>query len=129
MGVLHHARAPLDMLRKMRRLVRAGGEVVVENLIVEGEAPTALCPHPRYAKMHNVCFIPTVPCLSNWMEHAGFKNIRCVDITRTLPGEQRRTPWMRFESLTDFLDPADPAKTVEGYPAPVRAVLLAEAAG
>ena len=127
MGVLHHARAPLDMLRKMRRLIRPGGEVVVENLIVEGEAPTALCPHPRYAKMHNVYFIPTVACLSGWMERAGFGNVRCVDITRTLPGEQRRTPWMTFESLEDFLDPQDPSITVEGYPAPIRAVLIAEA--
>ncbi|WP_114141484.1 DUF1698 domain-containing protein, partial [Escherichia coli] len=29
------------------------------------------------------------------------------------------------ESLSDFLDPHDPGKTVEGYPAPKRAVLIA----
>jgi len=127
MGVLHHARAPLDMLRRIRRLIRPGGEVVLENLIVEGEAPMALCPHPRYAKMHNVYFIPTVSCLTGWLKRAGFGNVRCVDITRTLPGEQRRTPWMTFESLEDFLDPDDPSKTVEGYPAPVRAALIAVA--
>jgi tRNA (mo5U34)-methyltransferase len=34
---------------------------------------------------------------------------------------------MPFESLSDFLDPADSAKTVEGHPAPLRAVLLAKA--
>ena len=40
--------------------------------------------------------------------------------------EQRRTDWMRFESLRDFLDAEDPSRTVEGHPAPVRAVMLAE---
>jgi tRNA (mo5U34)-methyltransferase len=32
---------------------------------------------------------------------------------------------MRNESLVDFLDPNDHSKTVEGYPAPKRAVLIA----
>ena len=39
--------------------------------------------------------------------------------------EQRRTEWMVTESLADFLDPNDPTKTIEGYPAPLRAVLIA----
>jgi len=38
--------------------------------------------------------------------------------------EQRRTPWMRFESLADFLDPARSRLTREGYPAPLRAVFM-----
>jgi tRNA (mo5U34)-methyltransferase len=40
--------------------------------------------------------------------------------------EQRPTAWMRFESLPDFLDPDDPTHTVEGLPAPRRAVLIAK---
>jgi tRNA (mo5U34)-methyltransferase len=32
---------------------------------------------------------------------------------------------MTFESLADFLDPQDIGKTIEGYPAPKRAVFLA----
>jgi tRNA (mo5U34)-methyltransferase len=32
---------------------------------------------------------------------------------------------MRFQSLADFLDPADPDRTIEGHPAPTRALLLA----
>ena len=39
--------------------------------------------------------------------------------------EQRRTDWMMFESYRDFLDPDDPARTVEGYPAPWRVFLSA----
>ena len=58
-------------------------------------------------------------------QRAGFTDIRCVDVTRTTPEEQRKTDWMTFESLTDFLDPEGPTRTIEGYPAPVRAILLA----
>jgi tRNA (mo5U34)-methyltransferase len=32
---------------------------------------------------------------------------------------------MQFESLEDFLDPEDPDKTIEGYPAPRRAIFIA----
>jgi len=32
---------------------------------------------------------------------------------------------MHFESLVDFLDPQDPGRTVEGYPAPRRAIFVA----
>ena len=32
---------------------------------------------------------------------------------------------MTTESLADFLDPRDSSKTVEGYPAPLRAVIIA----
>ncbi|MEW8068099.1 MAG: DUF1698 domain-containing protein, partial [Candidatus Thiodiazotropha endolucinida] len=39
--------------------------------------------------------------------------------------EQRATEWMRFESLADYLDPADRSLTIEGYPAPRRAVFVA----
>jgi tRNA (mo5U34)-methyltransferase len=50
-----------------------------------------------------------------------------VDITETTLEEQRKTPWIQTESLEDFLDPEDPSKTVEGYPAPVRAIYMATA--
>jgi tRNA (mo5U34)-methyltransferase len=50
-----------------------------------------------------------------------------VDISTTSIEEQRSTDWMTFESLEDFLDPNDHSKTIEGHPAPTRAVFLAEA--
>ena len=33
--------------------------------------------------------------------------------------------WPETESLEDFMDPNDPKKTVEGYPAPIRAMMTA----
>jgi tRNA (mo5U34)-methyltransferase len=50
--------------------------------------------------------------------------VRCVDVSTTTVQEQRGTEWMRFQSLRDYLDPADHSKTVEGLPAPRRAVIV-----
>jgi tRNA (mo5U34)-methyltransferase len=125
MGVLYHQRSPHDGLGRIRDLLRPGGELVLETLILAGEEETALSPRQRYAKMNNVYFIPTLPCLNNWLERAGFHDIRCIDVTPTTAREQRRTAWVDTESLENFLAPGDPSRTVEGYPAPVRALVLA----
>jgi tRNA (mo5U34)-methyltransferase len=85
----------------------------------------SVIPEERYAKMPNVYFIPTVPVLFTWLKSAGFKNIRCADVSVTTIEEQRKTEWIKTETLADFLDPADSSKTIEGYPAPVRAVVIA----
>ncbi len=126
MGVLYHQRSPIDALRQLAGLLRTGGELVLETLVIDGEDETALSPGGRYAKMNNVFFLPTVRCLSGWLVRAGFHRVRCIDRTWTTSEEQRKTAWIKSESLADFLDPADPRRTVEGYPAPLRAVLLAE---
>ena len=59
------------------------------------------------------------------MARAGFVNIRCVDITATSTQEQRKTQWIDSDSLDAFLNPEDNRLTAEGYPAPVRAVMIA----
>ena len=126
MGVLYHQRSPLDTLQRIRTMLAPRGELVLETLILAGEDETALCPKERYAKMGNVYFIPTVACARNWLSKTGFTNIRCISVAPTTIEEQHATAWAAVESLGDFLDAKDPARTVEGYPAPVRAILLAE---
>ena len=126
MGILYHRRSPIDFLKEIYSMMTAGGELVLETLILEGDEHISLVPDERYAKMPNVYFIPTVPVLTTWLKKAGFKNTRCVDATRTDFNEQRKTEWVNTESLSDFLDPNDPLKTIEGYPAPLRAVVIAE---
>ena len=108
-------------------LLHPGGELVLETLYVEGGAGTVLEPRGRYAKMRNVWQIPSCETLLRQMEDAGFADARIVDTSITTTTEQRRTEWMRFESLADFLDPADSSRTVEGYPAPRRVVVIATA--
>lgn len=125
MGVLYHRRSPIDHLLELKDTLRRGGELVLETLVVEGDAQQVLVPEDRYAQMRNVWFLPSVPALLLWLRRAGFVEARCVDVSVTSVEEQRSTEWMRFQSLADFLDPADPARTVEGLPAPRRAVLIA----
>jgi tRNA (mo5U34)-methyltransferase len=127
MGVLYHRKSPVQMLKDICDSMRSGGELVLENLIIESRQNICLFPKDRYAKMRNVFFIPDLLVMESWLIRAGFKNIRCVDITRTSFEEQRKTRWIQTESLKDFLDPNDPDKTVEGYPAPVRAIFIATA--
>lgn len=125
MGVLYHRKSPLDHLSQLKNQLRKGGELVLETLVIDGDENTVLMPTDRYAKMKNVYFIPSVPCLINWLGKSGFTNIRCVDEAVTTLEEQRKTDWLDNESLIDFLDPTDQHKTVEGYPAPKRAVIIA----
>ena len=125
MGVLYHRKSPLDHLSQLKNQLVKGGELVLETLVVDGDVNTVLVPADRYAKMKNVYFIPSVAALINWLEKVGFTNVRRVDVATTTLEEQRKTDWLENESLIDFLDPNDHSKTIEGYQAPKRAVILA----
>lgn len=127
MGVFHHQRSPFDHLLQLRSCLRNGGELVLETLVIDGDAGQVLVPKERYAKMRNVWFIPSCQTLHSWLERCSFRNIRLIDSTWTTPAEQRSTAWMTFESLPDFLDTQNPLLTIEGLPAPKRAIFLANA--
>jgi tRNA (mo5U34)-methyltransferase len=126
MGVLYHRRDPHEHLARLHAQLGPGGELVLETLVVAGETPSVLVPNGRYAKMKNVWAIPSIAQACRWLEEAGFTRVRCVDDTVTSTDEQRASDWMRFESLRDFLDPHDPTRTIEGHPAPRRAVFIGE---
>jgi tRNA (mo5U34)-methyltransferase len=125
MGVLYHRRSPLDHLLELKGCLRAGGELILETLIVAGDRETIFMPEGRYAKMRNVWFLPSIAAMTLWLQRCGFKDIACVDTNQTSRDEQRSTEWMHFESLADFLDPDDVGKTIEGHPAPLRAIFTA----
>jgi tRNA (mo5U34)-methyltransferase len=125
LGVLYHRRSPIDHLKELLSFAKPGGELVLETLIVEGDQNTLLIPRDRYAKMANVWFIPSTSMLELMLRRAGFIDVKTVDVNVTSLEEQRATKWMQFQSLEDYLDPTDKTKTVEGYPAPTRAVLVA----
>jgi tRNA (mo5U34)-methyltransferase len=126
MGVLYHRKSPIDHLQELRDTLRRGGQLVLETLVIDGELGEVLMPEDRYAMMRNVWFLPSVETLLLWCRRAGLKNPRVVDLNQTSLDEQRSTDWMRFNSLPDFLHPEDRNKTAEGYPAPLRVVVLAE---
>ena len=127
MGVLYHRRSPLEHLVELRECLKPGGELVLETLVIEGDVNSVLLPKDRYQQMRNVWFLPSCDALVLWLQRCGFKNVRVVDVSKTSIDEQRATDWMTFDSLEKFLDPEDPSKTIEGYPGPIRAVVLANA--
>ena len=125
MGIFYHRRSPFDHLFDLRHRLKPGGELVLETLVIDGKDDQVLVPRNRYAKMRNVWFIPSCLLLENWLKRSGFKDIRLISVDKTTPDEQRSTEWMTFESLPDFLNPANSDLTVEGYPAPQRAIFIA----
>ena len=110
----------------MYKRQRPGGQLILESLVVPGEENHVLVPHNRYAQMRNVWFLPTPPELKKWLVRCGFENVEVVDVNQTTIHEQRSTSWMTYQSLSDFLEPSDFNKTIEGYPAPTRATLVAQ---
>lgn len=126
MGVFYHRRSPIDHLIELKNKLQRGGQLLLETLIIDGDEQSVLVPKDRYAMMRNVWFIPSIPALTLWLKRAGFGNIQVLDVSQTDLSEQRRTEFMQFQSLGDFLDPNDRSKTIEGYSAPKRAMLLAD---
>lgn len=127
MGVLYHRRSPIDHLFQLRNCLRPGGELVLETLIADGPEGYSLTPKGRYSRMNNVWFLPSCDTTLNWLRRCGFTDCKLVDVSVTSLEEQRTTDWMRFESLEQSLDPEDQSLTVEGLPAPKRAVFVATA--
>ena len=125
MGVLYHRKSPIDHLQELYSSLRPGGELILETLVIDGNLGEVLMPEDRYAMMRNVWFIPSPDTLLLWLRRVGFRQVRLVDVSRTTMDEQRPTEWMGFNSLKDFIDPGNPTLTVEGLPAPMRAMVIA----
>ncbi len=128
MGVLYHQRSPIDHLRQLRDTLRPNGQLVLETLFLPGEEASARTPRDRYARMKNVWLLPTIAELTTWLKRSGFRDLEFIDETVTTTDEQHSTEWMTFESLGEALDPGDPTKTVEGWPAPRRVIVTATTA-
>ena len=124
LGVLYHRRQPIKHLQQLTNSLRPGGELVLETLIIQ-EGTASLEPIGRYAQMRNVWLVPTISHVEELLHQCHYQDIKVADINVTSMAEQRSTAWMRYQSLEDFLDPEDSSKTIEGFPAPVRAVIIA----
>jgi len=120
LGVLYHRSDPVAMLKQLYQGLGKEGEIYLDTFMIDGETEICLTPAGAYSKIPNIYFIPTVPALRNWCLRAGFSGFEVLETSVTTPEEQRKTDWIAGQSLEDFLDPEDPSKTVEGYPAPKR---------
>ena len=126
MGVIYHRPSPIDTLRDILTALKPGGTLILESQAIPGDQPVALFPGETYAKVPGTYFVPTGPCLLNWLRKAGYAGVELFCSHPMSSAEQRRTPWMTFESFTDYIDREDPTLTVEGYPAPWRIFVRAE---
>ncbi len=120
MGIIYHHPSPIEMLRDILSALKPGGTLLLESQTIPGKDPIALFPEKTYAKVPGTYFVPTGPCLMHWMKRAGFKKIELFSEHPMSDEEQRTTDWMVFESYRDFINPAHPELTLEGYPAPWR---------
>ncbi len=126
LGVLYHRSDPVAMLKSLFKGLNKGGELILDTFMIDGEEEICLTPKDRYSKIPNIYFVPTIPALKNWCHRAGFETIEVLETMKTEINEQRKTEWIDTQSLEDFLDPNDPTKTVEGYPAPKRVYIKAK---
>ena len=125
LGVLYHRSDPVAMLKSLFKGLNKGGELILDTFMIDGEEEICLTPKDRYSKIPNIYFVPTIPALINWCHRAGFETVEVLQTMKTEYNEQRKTEWIDTQSLEDFLDPNDPSKTVEGYPAPKRVYIKA----
>ncbi len=125
LGVLYHRSDPVAMLKSLFKGLHKGGELILDTFMIDGDEEICLTPKDRYSKIPNIYFVPTIPALINWCHRAGFETVEVLETMKTEAHEQRKTEWIDTQSLEDFLDPNDPEKTVEGYPAPKRVYLKA----
>lgn len=125
MGVIYHRRNPVETLQKVAVSMKSGATLIMESSGIPGEDPLCLFPEERYLKAPGYWFLPTASALSNMLKRTGFKDIEIFHSHKLEFDEQRQTPWAPYQSLEHFLDPENPDRTVEGYPAPIRIYIKA----
>ncbi len=122
MGVIYHQRDADAHLRGLFERCQPGGQVVLESIVADED----FVPADRYAGMRNVYLIPSVSTLETKLRNVGFSDPMLIDVSETTTYEQRKTQLMPYQSLGDALDPSDSSLTIEGLPAPKRAILIAQ---
>ena len=128
MGVLYHQKDHMLHIQQLKNVIAKDGELILETLIIDKQHGDQIIPEDRYARMRNVWCLPSTDTLHSWLQTAGFKNIKLVDVTKTTSEEQRATHWIgdTTQSIKDFLDPNDDNLTIEGLPAPKRAIFICQ---
>ena len=121
MGVLYHQRNAKRHLLDLERACSYGGTLILETLVAEQD----FIPEHTYAGMRNVWSISSIDTIQTQLMNLGFREINLLDCSTTSPIEQRKTEWMPYRSLSDSLREDLPTETIEGYPAPKRALFYA----
>jgi len=138
LGVLYHTTDPVGMLRNLWKSMTPNATLIVDCQGIPdddgddgdddtqaaaggGQQPLCLVPRRAYAKAGGIWFLPNKLALTYWLERANFRNITIFYSEKLSVEEQRSTEgWADLSSLESALDPTNPERTIEGYPAPHR---------
>ena len=123
MGIIYHHPNPIEIMQLLYLALKPGGLLVLESIIIPGEGSLCLFPQDRYAKMRNVWFVPTQTALKNFLKRTKFIDVQIIATNKHEPHEQRATFWNPGPSYESFIQNQN--LTVEGHPAPHRAILTA----
>ena len=126
MGVLYHQKEHIAHLQKLKKMLANAGQLVLETLVIDAQHGQQIIPKHRYAKMRNVYCLPSIETLQTWLFDAGFNDVKLADVSQTTVEEQHATHWIgdNAQSLKDFLHPNNANLTIEGLPAPKRALFI-----
>ena len=127
MGLLYHQRNPSKHINDLKEMVKEGGKLIIETIILPDECGLFLEPDlSRYASMPNVHFVHSdIGCKTLFEESKLFLRNESLAI-KTTNQEQRKTKWMPFKSFESALNPKNNNETIEGYPAPKRKFYVLE---
>ncbi|ARC54617.1 hypothetical protein AOE58_01165 [Candidatus Riesia pthiripubis] len=126
MGLIYHLRSPLDHILQLKDQLNAGGRLIIETLTTKSDRQQCIFPKDRYAGMKNVYFIPSIKMLKTWLKRFGFVNVKVLSKNILTSMEQRRTKWAKYDSLSENLNRSNKKLTIEGYNAPIRAIIVSE---
>lgn len=125
LGIIYHHPDPVGVLKTIFKCLKPGGMIIIESQGINADGSYFLFPETKYLGAPGHWFLPSKTALENIVRRSGFQYVDTFFETKLSSEEQRRSPFSPHESLTDFLNPEDPNKTIEGYPAPWRFYLKA----
>jgi tRNA (mo5U34)-methyltransferase len=84
-GVYYHLKDPLLALARLRRVMREGATLILEGEVIDSpECFARFYYHEHYLGDASNWWVPTIPCLRQWVECS------CFDIVREYPDPGRR---------------------------------------
>ncbi len=125
MGILYHQRNPLQCLQSLHRALKKNGLIVIETICLNTHQDLCLFPQKTYQNSSGYWFIPSASVVRHWLTRCNFEVLAYDEPVRTSAEEQGSSDWLTTHTLENFLSTDNADKTVEGYDAPFRCIVVA----
>ncbi len=122
MGILYHHTDPYQLLKKIHSLLKKGGILILETIIIHmTDYPICLIPEKYYAGSTGIWFIPNIKAVMNFLKRTNYREIKFHN-ERFILEEMNKIEYLPglIENLSN-----DKEFTKEGYPKPYRAFFSA----